>query len=97
MSIGNKLLKLSCGFLCSFGTRFVLTFTTSQALRAHLITSKGEHVGRNELVLIERYIFRLDKSFFPFKFCLLEKQKHFQCRGVLVTHYKRVYEMQMPS
>lgn len=65
MSIGKQQLKLICGFLCSLGTRFVLTFTTSQALRAHLITSKGEQVGRNELVLIELVHFQVRQVLFP--------------------------------
>lgn len=53
MPIVNKQLRLSCGFLCSIGRRFVLKFTTSQALRAHLIRSKGPQAGRNGLALIE--------------------------------------------
>lgn len=65
MSIGNKQLKLICGFLCSLGIRFVLMFTTSRALRAHLITSKGEQVGRNELVLIELVQFQVRQVLFP--------------------------------
>lgn len=65
MSIGNKQFKLSYGFLCSLGTRFVLRFRTSQALRAHLITSKGEQVGRNELVLIELVHFQVRQVLFP--------------------------------
>lgn len=83
----NGSLGWAGGFQCSIVGRFGVTFTTSQAFRAYLLEAKEDKLQEwacPNWAGPRRYIFRLDKSFFLFKFCPLGKEKHFHYRDALV-------------
>lgn len=74
----TKVIDAEVWNLCSAGRIFV-TLATCCALRAHLIEERRTDLQEwacPNWTGLRRYIFRSDKFLFPFKFCLLGKEKH---------------------